>query len=366
MTSRMAKDYSIEIDLSVENSSYTKLVAMCGRDKKVLDVGCSSGHLSRALAERGCVVSGVDINGDAARRAAETCDRVVVGDLDLIELTREFEGAEFDVILFGDVLEHLKSPQKTLNAARELLAPGGFIGLSVPNIAHTSIRLMLLKGEFNYQDMGILDDTHLRFYTRKSLRDLVESCGYIVDHLDWTEYRIPEEQLREAFDPLCLNDISAIIEKFASPESVAFQYVIKAFPATEQAQVKRMSEEKVKAEQRVAELERDIATYRKIAEAAESVRPHYEKTIHAYHELEQEIARRSEHLRALEEQAGRHGSDIAARDTRIRELEELLACCREETWQARSDVLRLREELNMRLTARLRRRLEDRGTQVGK
>jgi chromosome segregation ATPase len=122
----------------------------------------------------------------------------------------------------------------------------------------------------------------------------------------------------------------------------------------------------VKAEQRVAELERDIATYRKIAEAAESVRPHYEKTIHAYHELEQEIARRSEHLRALEEQAGRHGSDIAARDTRIRELEELLACCREETWQARSDVLRLREELNMRLTARLRRRLEDRGTQVGK
>jgi chromosome segregation ATPase len=130
--------------------------------------------------------------------------------------------------------------------------------------------------------------------------------------------------------------------------------------------VKRMSEEKVKAEQRVAELERDIATYRKIAEAAEGVRPHYEKTVAAYHELEQEVARRSERLRELEEQAGRHSSDIATRDRRIRELEELLARCREETWQARSDVLGLREELNMRLTARLRRRLHSRGPQVEK
>jgi 2-polyprenyl-3-methyl-5-hydroxy-6-metoxy-1,4-benzoquinol methylase len=356
----MAKDYSTEIDLGVDNNSHTKLIKMCGHDKGVLDVGCSSGHLARALIERGCTVSGVEINPEAAQRAAEVCDRVVVGDLDLIELTDEFAGQLFDVILFGDVLEHLKSPQKVLNEARMLLAPGGFIGLSVPNVAHISIRLMLLKGEFNYQDVGILDDTHLRFYTRRSLCSMLESCGYIVDHLDWTEERISEDTLREALDPLGLNDIGPIAERFASPDSVAFQYVARAFPATEQERIRRMAEDKVKAERRVAELEREATGLRQFAQAASDLEAQYAKITDGYHRLEQELDRRAEYCQTFEHLAEEHASQLANRETQVRELEAELAACREQAWQARSEVLSLREELAMRLTARLRRRLANR------
>jgi len=354
----MSKDYFAEVDLSVENSAHTKLIAMCGSDKRVLDVGCSSGHLAAALAERGCVVAGVELDPAAAARAALACDKVVIGDLDSIDLGREFRDARFDVILFGDVLEHLKCPQTTLTQARGLLTPGGFVGgASVPNIAHASVRLMLLKGEFNYEDLGILDDTHLRFFTMKTLRDLFESCGYIVDSLDWTELRIHEESLREALDPLGINDISGIIETFAAPDAVALQYIVKAFAATEEAQVRRLSEQKVSAERRAAVLERDMGGFRDAAESSAAMMARYEKTVESYRQLEEEIERRGERLKVVEERLRLHDSELAARDANIRELEGRLADSRNETWRARSEALGLREELQMRFTARLRRRL---------
>ncbi len=353
----MSKDYSAKVDLSFENSSHTKMIAMCGSDKTVLDVGCHSGGLAAALAERGCVVAGVELDPAAAARAALVCDRVVVGDLDTIDLRREFGDTRFDVILFGDVLEHLKSPQTTLIQARGLLAPGGFVAASVPNIAHATIRLMLLKGEFNYENMGILDDTHLRFFTMKSVRDLFEGSGYIVDSMDWTEWRLPEESLKEALDPLGINDISGIAEAFAAPDAVAFQYVVKAFAATEEAQVRTLSEQKVSAERRVAELERDMVGLKNVAESSTDVMARYQKTVESYRQLEEEIEMRGERLKVVEEQLRLHDAEVATRDRYIRELEERLADSHNETWRARSEALGLREELQMRFTARLRRRL---------
>jgi O-antigen biosynthesis protein len=250
----MAKDYSASIDLDNENDPHTRLVLMTPEGSRVLDVGCSRGDMAAALKDRGCRVTGVEMDPGAAFVAEEICERVIVGDLDLLELPALLGTEKFDVVLFGDVLEHLKYPQRVLNMARRLLADDGFIGVSVPNVAHGSIRLMLLKGEFTYEDVGILDDTHLRFYTRKSICDLLEGSGFLVDSVDWIVAPITERQLRETLDPLGMGDLEEVYKSFATPEAVARQYVIKAVPASEADRLIRLSEEKTKAEREVEEL----------------------------------------------------------------------------------------------------------------
>ena len=250
----MAKDYSASIDLDNENDPHTRLVLMTPEGSRVLDVGCSRGDMAAALKERGCRVTGVEMDPDAAAVAEKVCERVIVGDLDLLELPALLGSEKFDVVLFGDVLEHLKYPQRVLGMARQVLSPEGFIGVSVPNIAHGSIRLMLLKGEFIYEDVGILDDTHLRFYTRKSICDLLEGCGYLVDSVDWIVAPITERQLSETLDPLGMRDLEEVCKSFATPEAVARQYIVKARPASEADRLIRLSEEKVRAEREVEEL----------------------------------------------------------------------------------------------------------------
>src|SRR5262249_39702773 len=87
---------------------------------------------------------------------------------------------EFDKILLMDVLEHLPHPERVLEACRELLTPQGTVLVSVPNVANITVRLALLFGRFNYTERGILDRTHLRFYTRRTARRFLESCGFRV------------------------------------------------------------------------------------------------------------------------------------------------------------------------------------------
>lgn len=258
--------YGADIDLTAENDSHTKAINLVGRDKTVLDLGCYAGAVAEVLRTRGCTVTGIEIDEQAAELAREHCDQVIVADLDEIDLGRALAGRTFDVVLAGDVIEHLKDPRRLLAEARGLLAEGGYVVVSVPNVAHASIRLELLKGQFDYGDTGILDSTHLRFYTRESIADLLESCGYMVEVLDWVEQKITQEALHEALDPLGLTNLAEVAAAFSQWEAVAFQFVIKAVPATEEAVVQRLSEEKVQAEYRLRVLEKEVAEYRRLAD----------------------------------------------------------------------------------------------------
>lgn len=153
-------------------------------NRKVLDLGCATGHTARLLAERGCSVVGVEFDERAAVAADAWCQRVIVGDLDLIALDRVLEGETFDVIVAGDVLEHLRDPGAVLQSVIPLLSDTGEVVASVPNIAHGSVRLALLSGTFDYADSGILDRTHLRFFTRASIEALFESSGYAIERIE--------------------------------------------------------------------------------------------------------------------------------------------------------------------------------------
>jgi 2-polyprenyl-3-methyl-5-hydroxy-6-metoxy-1,4-benzoquinol methylase len=143
---------------------------------RVLDVGCATGLLGLLLREKkGCFVVGIELDPKMAEQARKNLDSVIVTDLDE-PLMLDFD--MFDVIVCSDILEHLKNPARLLKKLECNLSADGFYLISVPNIAFIKIRFDLLMGKFDYNRQGgILDETHLRFYTRKTLVDLLREVG---------------------------------------------------------------------------------------------------------------------------------------------------------------------------------------------
>lgn len=154
------------------------------RGSRVLDVGCGTGCISELVAGQcGAELLGLEPDSDRVAMAHRR-------GLDVIEgyLTEEFFAlhGKFDVILFVDVLEHLSSPGALLRTVLAGLNPGGRVIVSVPNIAHWSVRTRLLRGVFDYDRFGIMDATHLRWFTRRTLTALFERTGFDVITRDAT------------------------------------------------------------------------------------------------------------------------------------------------------------------------------------
>lgn len=147
--------------------------------RRVLEVGCGRGVTGELLRrELGCEVVGVELNPLVARQAAERLDRVVTGDVEELTLDSAELGGPFDLVLALELFEHLASPERFLATARRLLAPGGAILLSTPNVGHHSVVLDLLAGRWDYLPIGLLCYTHLRFFTKKTLEDWLTRLGF--------------------------------------------------------------------------------------------------------------------------------------------------------------------------------------------
>lgn len=142
----------------------------------VLDVGCASGGLLGALAGRAGRREGVEVDAAAAQAARLVADDVHVGSIDDVVLPED----TFDVVVLGDVLEHLVDPAAGIQRVLPALRAGGRVVVSLPNVAHWSVRASLLVGRWEYRSSGILDDTHLRFFTWSTGARLVEDAGLTV------------------------------------------------------------------------------------------------------------------------------------------------------------------------------------------
>ncbi|HEY3673398.1 MAG TPA: glycosyltransferase [Acidimicrobiia bacterium] len=152
----------------------------------VLEVGCASGRFGAALRARdpGMELVGVEPDPEARMHAAQEFDRVVGGMFPDNASEVERSGG-FGVVVFNDVLEHMSDPEAALDAARRLLTEGGVVVASIPNVRHISVtRPLVLSGEWRYEDVGILDATHLRFFTEKSIRRFFADAGWTIDACD--------------------------------------------------------------------------------------------------------------------------------------------------------------------------------------
>jgi SAM-dependent methyltransferase len=158
-----------------------------GRGRRALDVGAADGYLAERLTAAGWKVTALERDPVRAALAAARCEAALVVDL---------EGeppslAEYDAIIYGDVVEHLSDPLRVVRELNRCLAPGGVVVVSVPNVAHVWVRLSLLVGRFDYGERGILDRTHLAFFTRRTFLSFLDAAGLAPRELAVTPVPLP-------------------------------------------------------------------------------------------------------------------------------------------------------------------------------
>lgn len=154
----------------------------------VLDVGCFCGAVGARLKAQypGVRVMGVEPVQAAAQVARERLDAVLVGKLEEVDLSEAgISPGNVDVIILADVLEHMYNPWQALVSLRQLLAPGGVALASIPNIRNFTVINQLVQGDFPYAGAGILDITHLRFFTWWGVQKLFGETGYRIEHVDF-------------------------------------------------------------------------------------------------------------------------------------------------------------------------------------
>lgn len=164
-------------------SVHQKIINFIGVNKKVLDVGCSEGTLSKRMNQNKCKIIGIEIDKEAAQNAESYCHELIFGNVESIYLNSEYENY-FDIIIFADVLEHLKEPLDVLKRFKEYLKNDGYIIISLPNVANWRIRLKLLFGNFEYEEYGILDRGHLRFFNEKNAKKIIRDAGLEIYKFD--------------------------------------------------------------------------------------------------------------------------------------------------------------------------------------
>jgi 2-polyprenyl-3-methyl-5-hydroxy-6-metoxy-1,4-benzoquinol methylase len=218
--------YDFVIDLN-SDSTHAKVIRMVGDDRRVLELGPASGYMSAVLSKRGCTIVGIEIDTDMAAQAERFCERLIVGDLDVLDIEAELGDDRFDVIVAADVLEHLRDPLKTLRTLRDFLKPEGYFVVSVPNVAHASVRLALLDGRFSYQDLGLLDRTHLRFFTHESIAQLFDEAELAVVEVHRQEAGIDTTEITVDIDAVPAGIIKELEQ---DPDARTYQFVLKAIP----------------------------------------------------------------------------------------------------------------------------------------
>ncbi len=205
-----------------------------GKSDRVLELGCGSGRFSQELKKDGARrITGVDSRPEPEH--ADVFEAYISADLNtgIEKIRRELAGKRFDSVLLLDTLEHLQNPASLLQASREWLEPSGTVVVSLPNVAHLWVRLMLLFGRFEYASRGILDRTHLRFFTRKSARRFLRECGFEIVREAAT---VPPVELVLGMSPASvivrmLNGISAVLAKtWPSMFGYQFVFVLRANP----------------------------------------------------------------------------------------------------------------------------------------
>lgn len=219
--------YSREIT-SDERTSLSVLVSLIHQGATVLDLGTGSGALGKYLQETlGCTVDGLTYNDAEADVARPHYRRVEVANLENCVLADIFPGERYDYVVCADVLEHLSRPERIVEACRDILAPSGKLLISVPNAGYSGLIGELLQGDFTYREEGLLDRTHLRFFTRRSLARFLGELNWSLEVFDTITRELPASEFKVAFDSL-----PPALSRYllAIPDALTYQFIVVASP----------------------------------------------------------------------------------------------------------------------------------------
>jgi 2-polyprenyl-3-methyl-5-hydroxy-6-metoxy-1,4-benzoquinol methylase len=297
--------YATEISLTEENDAHTKVINLVGNNRRVLELGCATGSTTQYFKSHGCTVIGVEIDANAAKEAERFTERMIIGDLDTIDIQAELAGDSFDVIVAADVLEHLRNPAQCLRQCIPLLRNGGEVILSIPNVAHADLRLALLQGRFEYQSWGLLDETHLRFFTRDSLREFIESCGLAAVHWDRVQRDIGQTEI-------IWNDVDdAVLQSLRDqPDADTYQFIVQTIRADPGSAVHKLAHHLEVAQQ-------ELGPLRALAQKVPNLQQELDATKAQIDSQRLELL--AEHERALDDLRAEHELHVVTLDEQHRD-----------------------------------------------
>ena len=223
----MESIYESQVNPLRPNDAHGISLQLVGQGKTVLELGAASGHVTKALKSLNNVVTAVERDARFSENLSEIADEVIITDLDWLDLRERLSGKKFEVVLAGDVLEHCSKPELVLLQIHDLLTQDGYVVISLPNVAHGDVRLSLLTGTFDYSDTGLLDRTHLRFFTRSSIHTFLHQSHFHVDAIFGSTASIGTTE----FGPPKAGVPAEAIEFVQKdPDALVYQFIVKAIP----------------------------------------------------------------------------------------------------------------------------------------
>ena len=211
------------------NPDLLKLIPI--QSKKIIEVGCSSGALAREFKKNSteCYWLGIEIDSNYAEIAKRHCDETQVLNIEIAPESFWVKANNADCWIFGDTLEHLKDPWSVLRLVRDNISPKGSIIVCIPNAQHWSIQVKLSIGDFRYEASGLLDKTHLRWFTRQTLIEMFDHSGF---QIEAGMPRIFNEPNKETFLPIIeqMARAAGVDPQVAVTDALPQQYVIRAVP----------------------------------------------------------------------------------------------------------------------------------------
>jgi 2-polyprenyl-3-methyl-5-hydroxy-6-metoxy-1,4-benzoquinol methylase len=294
----MTSKYDTDIDLEHNDLSHALIVELVGSDKRVLDVSTYTEQMAKVLGKRGCKVTRIEVDPETTRQVEEYCETIIIGDVESLDLGNELDEESFDVIVLGDVLEHLKDPLQTLRRLKPFLRAVGYVVASVRNIAHGSVRLALIEGEFHHPSLGLVDELHLRFFTRESVEQLCKDAGFLITELKSTTRAIFDTEKDGKQVP---DEVLRLVQ--GDPEASTYQYVLTAHRCGEVGTLAKrvwlLSEQLAERDRTIYELNRRLRNFE---------------------ELQNILDRRTKRLAEKEREVAMLAQEVAERNDRIARL----------------------------------------------
>ena len=220
--------YETKINFEFENTM-SIMISEIKKGSTVLEFGPASGRLTKYLKEEmDCSVYIVEIDREAGNIASQYAKQYVIGDIEDYEWIEKFNGIKFDYVLFADVLEHLFHSEEVLKKTISVLKPEGYIIMSLPNIAHNSIIIDLLANKFEYKNTGLLDNTHVRFWTYDNIENMLERLKLNVDVKYATYTQVGFNEFQNTYEEL--KNINPLVLKTREMAEI-YQFVYKVTPS---------------------------------------------------------------------------------------------------------------------------------------
>ena len=221
--------YDDKIDYNSRNTQ-TIIIDNIEHGSIVLEFGPASGRLTKYLKEKlGCKVYIVELDEEAGKVASAYAEDFVLGDILEFEWYERFKGVRFDYILFADVIEHLNGVEDVFLKSREMLKERGAIIFSTPNIAHNSIIINLLKNRFKYTSTGLLDNTHIHFYTKESIEELLTATNLYTQKVFSTRTLVGQNEIEASYQDLDPH-IASMLRRRKGAEIYQYLYIVGKTP----------------------------------------------------------------------------------------------------------------------------------------